>query len=117
VNNHLGIILTSIDDASTAKTLAKQMVESGLAACVQISARGTSVYRWQGHVQENTEYFLSIKTSSKRISEIKQWLERHHPYDIPEIIVLKGRAAEQYAAWVNISTSPETNSENEATHA
>jgi len=117
VNNHLGIILTSIDDASTAKTLANQMVTSGLAACVQISARGTSVYRWQGEVQESGEYFLSIKTAPEKLYEIKQWLERHHPYDIPEIIVLEGRTSEQYAAWIKQSTSLQTNTENEANHA
>ena len=117
MNNHLGIILTSIDDASTANTLAKRIVESDLAACVQISARGTSVYRWQEKVQESAEYFLSIKTSPERLSEIKQWLERHHPYDIPEIIVLEGHAAGQYAAWVKQSTSLQTHTKNEANHA
>jgi len=117
VNNHLGIILTSIDDASTANTLAKRIVESGLAACVQISARGTSVYRWQGDVQESAEYYLSIKTSEEKTSDLIQWLEHHHPYDIPEIIVLEGHAARQYGEWIKQSIYPEINTENEANHA
>jgi len=104
VNNHLGMILTSIDDASMAKTLARQLVEGGFAACVQISAPGTSIYRWQNEVQESAEYFLSIKTNPSRCNEIKHWLEQHHPYDTPEIIILEGRAAEAYAAWVDEAT-------------
>jgi len=99
-----------------AKTLAKQMVEAGFAACVQISAAGTSIYRWQGEVQESTEYFLSIKTNPARFNEIKHWLKRHHPYDTPEIIMLEGQAAEAYAAWVDDSTAHTSNPENEAKH-
>ncbi len=99
-----------------AKTLAKQMVESGLAACVQISAPGTAIYRWQGEVQESTEYFLSIKTNPARLHEIKHWLQRYHPYDTPEIIMLEGQAAAAYAAWVNESTACISNPKNEANH-
>ncbi|MDQ6987594.1 MAG: divalent-cation tolerance protein CutA [Mariprofundaceae bacterium] len=103
------MILTSVDDASMAKTLARQLVEGGFAACVQISAPGTSIYRWQGEVQETAEYFLSIKTNPSRCNEIKHWLERHHPYDTPEIIMLEGRAAETYATWVDEATSHTSN--------
>ncbi|PJC67847.1 MAG: divalent-cation tolerance protein CutA, partial [Zetaproteobacteria bacterium CG_4_8_14_3_um_filter_59_5] len=39
----IGIILTSVDDASTAKTLALGLIEAHLAACVQISPAGTSM--------------------------------------------------------------------------
>ncbi|MDX8391852.1 MAG: divalent-cation tolerance protein CutA [Mariprofundaceae bacterium] len=113
MNNQLGMILTSINDASMAKALAKRMIEGHLAACVQISAPGTSMYRWQGTIEESEEYFLSIKTSGGRLNEAKQWLERHHPYDTPEIMVLEGRAADAYAAWVDASTAVAKNRHSE----
>jgi len=101
----IGIILTSVDDASTAKTLAYALIEQQLAACVQISTAGTSVFRWpqdnqESAVQESHEYYLSIKARTDRCDEIIAWLERQHPYDIPEIIVLEARAATAYADWV-----------------
>ena len=101
--HRIGIILTSVDHASTAKSLARDMVEQGLAACVQISARGESVYRWQGATESSNEYFLTIKTSESRTDALIRWLEQHHPYDTPEIITLVGTASEAYAAWLNAS--------------
>lgn len=96
----VGIILTSVDDASTAKTLARSLIDGHLAACVQISPAGSSVYRWNDGVEESSEYYLSIKAPVARMPEIIAWLERQHPYDIPEIVVLEAQAAEAYAGWV-----------------
>ncbi|MDQ6971569.1 MAG: divalent-cation tolerance protein CutA [Mariprofundaceae bacterium] len=100
----IGIILTSLDDASMAKKLARRLVEKRLAACVQINGPGCSVYHWHGELQETDEYFLSIKALPEHQDEIIRWLERHHPYDTPEVIVLQGQAAKAYADWVTQST-------------
>ncbi|OIO68495.1 MAG: hypothetical protein COW19_01135 [Zetaproteobacteria bacterium CG12_big_fil_rev_8_21_14_0_65_55_1124] len=104
--NHLvGIILTSVDDASIAKTLARGLIEQQLAACVQISAAGTSIYHWDGKLQESSEYYLSIKAPLSRRNEIISWLQQHHPYDTPEIIALEAQAAKAYADWVEKTAS------------
>ena len=106
----IGIILTSVDDASTAKNLARALIEQQLAACVQISPAGTSVYRWakddqESTVQESHEYYLSIKAPLEHCDEIIAWLERQHPYDTPEIIVLEAQAAGNYADWAKKTTT------------
>lgn len=100
MDHPIGIILTSVDDASMAKTLARDLIDARLAACVQVSPAGTSVYRWAGEVQEGSEYCLSIKTAQDRCPEVVAWLEQHHPYDTPEILVLTAQAARAYAEWV-----------------
>lgn len=100
----IGIILTSVDDASTAKTLARGLVDAQLAACVQVSAPGSSVYRWQGAVEECNEYYLVIKAPLQHCKAVMQWLGEHHPYDTPEIVVLEGQAAKGYAAWMQLVT-------------
>ncbi|MDQ6966596.1 MAG: divalent-cation tolerance protein CutA [Mariprofundaceae bacterium] len=109
----IGIILTSVDDASMAKSLARGLIAAHLAACVQISPAGTSIYRWteddssgdsksdqQREIQEASEYYLSIKAPMHRINEIISWLQRQHPYDTPEIVILEAQAASAYAEWV-----------------
>jgi len=112
MHHPIGIILTSIDDASIAKALAHDLIGQQLAACVQISAAGTSVYRWakdnqESAVQESHEYYLSIKAPLDRCDEIIAWLERQHPYDTPEIILLEAQAVRDYADWVkNATTTP-----------
>jgi len=99
--NKLCIILTSLDDSAKAKELAHRMIESGLAACVQISGPGTSIYRWQGKIESAEEFYLAIKTTSERLDNAMAWLRQHHPYDVPELVWWPIHADGPYIAWVN----------------
>ncbi len=94
------IILTSIDDKSKAKAIAQALVESKLAACVQISAQGLSVYQWQGKACQEKEYYLSIKTDEAHQDKVVAWLKANHPYDTPEIISLNAKASAEYQHWL-----------------
>jgi len=106
VQDDIRIILTSVDDEDAAGKLAHGLVNARLAACVQISAKGTSVYRWQGTVQNDGEYYLSIKTCAETEAKVIGWLETHHPYDTPEIICLQGTAAQTYGDWLQQQVAP-----------
>ncbi len=94
------IILTSIDDEAKAKDLAQALVKKKLAACVQISAQGTSIYPWQGNICVETEHYISIKTDEAHQQAVITWLEANHPYDTPEIISLDAKASAQYEHWL-----------------
>jgi len=99
MNNKLVIILTSLDNPATAKDLARQMIESGLAVCVQISTAGESIYRWQGKTESAAEHYLTIKTTIGRLEDALNWLRRHHPYDIPELVWWRVNSETHYTAW------------------
>jgi len=99
----MSIILTSVDSEESAKNMAKSLIESGLAACVQISAPGVSVYRWDGAVQEEQEICLSIKTTDQGSVAACAWLEKNHPYETPEIVCLKGDSSSAYMKWLRDS--------------
>ena len=94
------IVLTSVDSKTQAEAIAKALVESKLAACVQISAQGTSIYAWQGKLCTDEEYYLSIKTDESHVKQAITWLKEHHPYDTPEIIILKGKTSAEYEHWL-----------------
>jgi len=106
VQDDVRIILTSIDDEAAARKLARGLVDARLAACVQISARGVSVYRWHGAVQSDDEYYLSIKTSAGAMAQAVNWLETRHPYKVPEIICLQGTASQAYRSWIQQQAIP-----------
>ncbi|WP_038248236.1 divalent-cation tolerance protein CutA [Ghiorsea bivora] len=97
------IVLTSVDDKSKANFIAQSLVQQKLAACVQISAQGTSVYQWQDKICTENEYYISIKTNKIHQDKVITWLETNHPYDIPEIITLNAKASTQYEHWLQNS--------------
>ena len=56
------VVLTNCPDDAVADRIARTLVESGLAACVNRLAPVASVYRWRGAVERATETPLLIKT-------------------------------------------------------
>ena len=86
-----------------AALLARHIIESHLAACVNILSPVTSIYRWQGEVCEEQEATLLIKVASAKAEALRDALVRAHPYDVPEVVCLGAEEAlshTEYWAWV-----------------
>jgi periplasmic divalent cation tolerance protein len=101
------LVLSSLPDQAAAQQLARTLIERRLAACVSVLAPCTSVYRWQGVVEESAEVPVLIKTTAGRYAELESALRALHPYELPEIIavpVLRGLPA--YLDWVAGETTP-----------
>jgi periplasmic divalent cation tolerance protein len=100
-------VLTTTDSAAKAAELARGAVGARVAACAQISAPVTSVYRWEGAVETATEWQVLFKTTVSRYPALEAHLRAAHDYDVPEIIatpVVSGGA--DYLAWVDAETAP-----------
>ena len=81
--------------------LAERLVESRVAACVNVVPHVRSVYRWQGKVQRDDEALLLAKTTADRFEALKACVLEHHPYDVPEVIGLPvGKGHGKYLEWV-----------------
>ena len=55
-------ITTTTDKREEAEQIASLLEEKHLAACIQIIGPMTSVYRWQGKIENTTEWLCQIKT-------------------------------------------------------
>ena len=95
------IVFCTIDSAEAARKLARRLVQDRLAACVNIIENVTSVYKWEGRIEEDAELLLVIKTRDSRLQNLMDRIAELHPYDVPEILswpVRKGSKA--YLDWV-----------------
>lgn len=99
------LIITTTDERSEAESLAQDLVENMLAACVQISEI-KSYYRWEDGVSDAAEFLLFIKTSRGRYEDIEEFLQVNHSYDVPEVVELPiRRGAAGYLNWIRASTA------------
>ena len=99
------LVLSTFSDLATAETCAKHLVEHSNAACVQIDGPIRSVYQWKGDIQTDEEFRLLVKTSPESLNECVTALKEHHPYELPEIVVLHAHASAAYASWVTEQTT------------
>ena len=103
------LILTTAPDHEVATTIADQLIEQGLAACVKIMAPCQSTYHWQGTIERSVEIPLFIISDEARYPALESQLKAAHPYDLPEIMALPcSGGLPEYLAWVSTSsgTSP-----------
>ncbi|PBC82271.1 divalent cation tolerance protein [Streptomyces sp. 2224.1] len=99
-------VMTTVDSEAKAVGLARGAIEQRLAACAQISAPVTSVYRWDGAIETGQEWQVLFKTAQARYPALEAYLLQAHDYDTPEIIatpVTHGGAG--YLSWVAKETS------------
>ncbi|MFC9944211.1 divalent-cation tolerance protein CutA [Streptomyces pratensis] len=100
-------VLTTTDSEEKARNLARGAVDARLAACAQIPAPVTSVYRWQGAIETGEEWQVLFKTTAERYDELEAHLLAAHDYGTPEIIAVPVvRGSDRYLAWVSAETAP-----------
>ena len=100
------IVLTSLPDRAAAVKLAQELVNRRLAACVNVLAECTSVYRWKGAIDNAAEVPVLIKTRAGRYAEVEAVIRELHPYELPEIVAVPVRHGfDEYLQWVADETA------------
>lgn len=100
------LALVTASSREQARLIATTLVDERLAACVNLVDAITSIYRWQGSVQEEQEVLLLIKTRRELFDRLEARIRALHSYDIPEIIALPiAHGSHPYLAWLAAETS------------
>ncbi|MFA6903830.1 MAG: divalent-cation tolerance protein CutA [Gallionellaceae bacterium] len=101
------LVLTNLPDHASAQRVAQSLIENHAAACVNILAACSSVYRWQGKVEHASEVPLLIKTTRSAYARVQELIQSQHPYELPEIIAVSPAAGlPAYLQWVVQEISP-----------
>jgi len=104
--NDVILVFSTFPDSTSARQIGTRLIESQLAACVNLCPSVESIYRWQGQIETAQETLAIFKTTRGVWPLFQASLLDLHPYDTPEIIALKPEdVSPRYAVWVSESTS------------
>lgn len=100
-NKECCIVLTTTSDEEVAKLIAEGLIESDLAACVQVD-RVQSFYKYENECRRDDEFRLTIKAKSDNYKDIEDLIKLRHNYRLPQIIKLEIRdGLPEYIQWIH----------------
>jgi len=100
------VVYITAPNEEEAANIGWALVESRLAACVNITGGIRSIYTWQENIADETEVMLVVKTRRDLFSALKAKVLEMHSYSVPEIIaipIIEG--SEDYMNWLKAVTS------------
>ena len=104
--NDVVLVLTHAPDLECAKTIARQLLAEGLAACINIGTPVLSLYEWESTMHESEEIPVMIKTTVARQALLVERLIALHPYELPEALLVPTVGGHSpYLEWVQQHTT------------
>lgn len=107
-SNSIAYVTTPNEES--AKGIAHELIRKKLAACINIIPSITSIYEWEGKVNEDVECLMMIKTTSEQVDEMTKFVRENHPYSVAEVISVKiENGNPPYLDWVTKSVGKPSN--------
>jgi periplasmic divalent cation tolerance protein len=101
MTHDLSVVYITAPSVEEARTLAKELVEAKLAACVNYWQNIASVYRWQGALCEEQEVIMLVKTTKAAFDHLQVFIQERHRYTTPCIIQLEvSGVTRAFGQWV-----------------
>ena len=98
--NTLKIVLCNTGSLQNAEKIASELVKLKLIACANIIHNVSSIYEWNGKIEQRSEYTMIMKTFNKNIPEIETKILNLHEDEVPEIISLNSNYVyKNYLKW------------------
>jgi periplasmic divalent cation tolerance protein len=79
------LVWVTTADVAEAREIGRTVVSERLAACANILPGVSSIYWWQGAVQESGEALLVLKTTEARLAALIARVKALHSYECPGI--------------------------------
>ena len=84
----INFVYMTAGSSEEAASIGKELVTSGLAACVNIIENMKSIYVWEDELQSDSEVVLIAKTVASKVPLLVEKVNSIHSYDCPCIISL-----------------------------
>ena len=90
-----------------ALAIARTVVEERLAASANVLDGATSIYWWQGALEQASEAVLILKTRTELVERLTARILELHSYECPCVVALPIVAGNpQYLDWIAAETRP-----------
>ncbi len=95
------VVITTLGSEADARAFVTGLLDDRLIACGTLLPGARSFYRWEGKLTEETEVVVLLKTDAAKWDALRTAVERHHPYELPELLALPvTQGLERYVAWL-----------------
>ncbi|MDR3117135.1 MAG: divalent-cation tolerance protein CutA [Puniceicoccales bacterium] len=95
------LVLTTLETEEDAVALAREILQSRLAACIQLR-RVRSLFPWEGEIRDGYEWLLVAKTPRRAFANLAEFIRIRHGYALPEIIQVPiSDGSADYLRWLD----------------
>lgn len=99
------LIYVTAPDRQAALAIARSLLEDRLIACANVIDGATSLYWWDGAVEEAEEALMIGKTTSRRMPEVIAKIKELHAYSCPCVVALPIVAGNpDFLKWIQSET-------------
>lgn len=100
------LIYVTAGSRREALDIGRTLVESRLAACANVLGPMTSIYWWEGAVNEDDEVSLILKTRDGLVGKVIEKIKDMHSYDCPCVVSLPITGGNQaFLDWIEAVTA------------
>jgi periplasmic divalent cation tolerance protein len=101
------VVYSTFPNRSEAISMARELLDKKLVACVNILDAVTSLYRWQNEVKEEAETLLLAKTAAAKLQAAMEHIKAAHSYQLPCIVAYRvSDGNPEFLRWVEGETAP-----------
>ena len=98
------LIYVTTNSETEAASIARNLVEQGLCACVNIIPQVRSIYSYNGKINDDSEVMMIIKSTKNLYSSLEKRILSIHSYEVPEIISVDiARGNDRFISWIGES--------------
>jgi periplasmic divalent cation tolerance protein len=99
------LVYVTAENETAAKKIATTLIEERLIACANLLPGMTSIYRWEGAVQEETETAMILKTTVERLDAVTERIRQLHSYACPCVVGWQATGGNaDFLSWIAAET-------------
>jgi len=98
------VVIVTAANREEAVKIVRSLLEERLIACANIVGPISSIFWWEGKIDEAREFLVFMKSHENHFERLSEKVAEIHSYEVPEIIalpIIKG--SQSYLEWLSNS--------------